>query len=416
MPDAMRSGSYSISQTTPWPGRSHHGLGESHVRSTFPDPARAGILRNRGRRGLRGSLATGRPRLPARRQMVTAADHGGGPGRVYADLRFHDPGDRTGGGPHRRRPPLSVGRYDGAQRHGEHHRGGAGGHRALGPVSARRPPVPDQRCRMVGTALHELQGLRTADGRYASDRSSHRLAARHSLPGPTRLDVDQGQEERVESGRSVCRRGAAPLLSIRRRVVGADMTSHRLVVRPWLIALVVVASSCSDPSPVGVGPGMPGLLAGRAKATAPSFVQCSPVSYDSVSLVIGPAGGWLVVGANVLWVDSLALSAPVQITAVAPSDTIRRVRLHPDGLQFKTGTHGLGAVVATNLDNCKLRKNTLPRIANVTDALALVEYVESPAAAVDSMLVARFRTDSGGWTPYWAFGALHHFSNYAVAW
>ncbi len=194
------------------------------------------------------------------------------------------------------------------------------------------------------------------------------------------------------------------------------MTSNRLVVRPWLIALLVLASSCSDPSPVGVGPGIPGLLAGKVKATAPSFVQCSPVQYDSVSQVIGPAGGWLVVGANVLWVDSLALSAPVQITAVAPSDTIRRVRLRPDGLQFKTGTHGLGAVVATNLANCKLRRNTFPRIANVTDSLALVEYVESPAAAVDSMLVARFRVDSGGWTPYWAFGALHHFSNYAVAW
>ena len=194
------------------------------------------------------------------------------------------------------------------------------------------------------------------------------------------------------------------------------MTSHRLVVRPWLIALVILASSCSDPSLVGVGPGIPGLLAGRVKATAPSFVQCSPVPYDSVSQVIGPAGGWFVVGANVLWVDSLALSAPVQITAVAPSDTIRRVRLHPDGLQFSTGKHGLGAVVATNLNNCKLRKNTIPRIANVTDSLALVEYVDSPAAAVDSMLVARFRTDSGGWTPYWAFGALHHFSNYAVAW
>jgi hypothetical protein len=24
--------------------------------------------------------------------------------------------------------------------------------------------------------------------------------------------------------------------------------------------------------------------------------------------------------------------------------------------------------------------------------------------------------DSGGWTPYWAFGTLRHFSNYAVAW
>jgi len=194
------------------------------------------------------------------------------------------------------------------------------------------------------------------------------------------------------------------------------MTSHRVLVRSWLIALVVVASSCSDPSPTGADLATPGLLAGKVKATAPSFVQCSPVSYDSVSQVIGPAGGWFVVGTNVLWVDSLALSAPVKITAVAPSDTIRLVRLHPEGLVFKTGTHGLGAVVATNLDNCRLRKNTIPRVANVTDSLALVEYLDSPVAAVDSMLVARFRTDSGGWTPYWAFGALHHFSNYAVAW
>ena len=194
------------------------------------------------------------------------------------------------------------------------------------------------------------------------------------------------------------------------------MTSNRLVVRPWLIALLVVASSCTDPAPTGADLATPGLLAGKVKAITPSFVQCSPVAYDSVSQVIGPAGGWFVVGANVLWVDYLSLSDPVKITAVAPSDTIRRVRLHPYGLQFKTGTHGLGAVVATNLDNCRLRRNTMPRIANVTDSLALVEYLADPAAAVDSMLVTRFRADSGGWTPYWAFGALHHFSNYAVAW
>jgi hypothetical protein len=193
------------------------------------------------------------------------------------------------------------------------------------------------------------------------------------------------------------------------------MTSNRLIVRPWLIALVVLASSCSDPSPTSADLETPGLLAGRRQA-APSLVPCARVPYDSVSQVIGPAGGWFVVGANVLWVDSLALSAPVKITAVAPSDTVRRVRLHPDGLVFRTGTHGLGAVIATSLDNCKLRKNSLPRIANVTDSLAVVEYLESPSAGVDSLIVARFRADSGGWTPYFAFGALRHFSNYAVAW
>jgi hypothetical protein len=195
------------------------------------------------------------------------------------------------------------------------------------------------------------------------------------------------------------------------------MFVRRSVILPALLAAAIAAAvSCADPSPTGADLVTPGLMAGKVKSTALSLVQCAPVPYDSVSQVIGPAGGWFVVGANVLWVDSLALSAPVTITAVAPSDTIRLVRLHPDGLVFNTGTHGLGAVIATNLDNCKLRKNTIPRIANVTDAMALVEYVESPSAAVDSLIVARFRADSGGWTPYFAFGALRHFSNYAVAW
>jgi len=192
------------------------------------------------------------------------------------------------------------------------------------------------------------------------------------------------------------------------------MTSNRSFVRR-LIPLMLLAAACSDPSPSGVDLGPLAPLAARVRATS-NLVACGKLPYDSVSKVIGPAGGWFVVGANVLWVDSLALSAPVKITAVAPSDTVRRVRLHPDGLVFKTGTHGLGAVVATNLDQCKLRHNELPRIANVTDALAIVEYLESPSAVVDSLVVMRFRMDSGGWTPYWAFGALKHFSNYAVAW
>ena len=193
------------------------------------------------------------------------------------------------------------------------------------------------------------------------------------------------------------------------------MTSNRIFVRR-LIPLMLLAASCSDPSPTGADLATPGLLAGKTKAAGSSLGACGKLPYDSVSRVIGPAGGWFVVGANVVWVDSLALSAPVTITAVAPSDTVRRVRLRPDGLVFKTGTHGLGAVVATNLDKCKLRRNALPRIANVTDALTVVEYLESPAPAVDSLVVMRFRVDSAGWTPYWAFGALRHFSNYAVAW
>jgi hypothetical protein len=194
------------------------------------------------------------------------------------------------------------------------------------------------------------------------------------------------------------------------------MTINRIFAQHWLIPLALLASSCSDPSPVGVDPGTPGMLAGKVKSTGTNLVQCARLPYDSVSQVIGPAGGWFVVGAHVLWFDSLALSSPVTITAVAPSDTVSWVRLRPDGLVFQPGTHGVGAVVATSLDHCKLRRNAVPRIANVTDALSLVEYLEAPAAGVDSLVVMRFQADSGGRPSYWSFGALRHFSNYAVAW
>src|SRR5213079_3066939 len=61
----------------------------------------------------------------------------------------------------------------GARGHRAHHRGGFGGHGAVGSVPARRPPIPDQRRGMVGGALYELQGLRGADGRCAPDRPDH---------------------------------------------------------------------------------------------------------------------------------------------------------------------------------------------------------------------------------------------------
>jgi len=128
--------------------------------------------------------------------------------------------------------------------------------------------------------------------------------------------------------------------------------------------------------------------------------------------VIGPEGGWLVASGHVLLVDSLALSSPVSITAVAASDTLNLVRFQPEGLRFKSGTHGIGALVATNLDNCNVHPNQVLHIAHVSDSLAILDFLQSPTGS-DTLIVIKYKTYLGS---LWIAGLLRHFSNYAVAW
>jgi hypothetical protein len=193
------------------------------------------------------------------------------------------------------------------------------------------------------------------------------------------------------------------------------MTSmNRFYVRRWLIPLALLASasaaasSCSDPSPVGVAP--PTLAARRVGGGR--LVSCTPLAYDSVTRVIGPAGGFLVAGGHVLVVDSLALSSPVTITVVAPSQSVNVVRFRPEGLKFRTGAHGIGALVATNLDNCNVHAGQVLQVVNVTDSLSILGILQAPTTT-DSAVVVKYKTYLGS---LWVGGRLQHFSNYAVAW
>ncbi len=189
---------------------------------------------------------------------------------------------------------------------------------------------------------------------------------------------------------------------------------NRTYIRRWLIPLALLAgasaaaSSCSDPSPVGVQP--PPLT--EQKVGAGRLLSCPPAAYDSVTQVIGPAGGLLVVGGHVLVVDSLALTSPVSITAVAPSQSVNLVRFRPEGLKFKPGVHGIGALVATNLDNCGVHPNQVLQIVHVDDSLSILGYLQAPTST-DSAVVVKYKTYLGS---LWVGGLLHHFSNYAVAW
>ncbi len=190
---------------------------------------------------------------------------------------------------------------------------------------------------------------------------------------------------------------------------------NRTYVRRWLIPLALLAgasaaaSSCSDPSLVGVTTAP--MLAAQ-KVGGGRLLSCPPASYDSVTQVIGPAGGLLVVGGHVLVVDSLALTSPVSITAVAPSQSVNLVRFRPEGLKFKPGVHGIGALVATNLDNCGVHPNQVLQIVHVDDSLSILGYLQSPTST-DSAVVVKYKTYLGS---LWVGGLLHHFSNYAVAW
>lgn len=189
---------------------------------------------------------------------------------------------------------------------------------------------------------------------------------------------------------------------------------HRMSIRRSLIPLVLLAAmaaatSCSDRSPMGV----PAFQKGGRWAVSTKgsgLVACSQI-YDSVTQVVGPAGGIIAVGNHFLWVDSMALSDTVSITAVAPADTVRWVRFQPDGLQFRTNGAGWSALLYTSFKDCGVPTADTLKIAQVTDSLHVIRYLAPPDS---TWIQVKKRAWSQG--NQFVAGVLHHFSQYAVAW
>jgi hypothetical protein len=190
-------------------------------------------------------------------------------------------------------------------------------------------------------------------------------------------------------------------------------SENRISLRRSLIPLVLLAAlaaSCADPSPMGV----PDFHRG-GRGTGPTkkgagLVTCAQ-TYDSVTQVVGPAGGLIAVGHHYLWVDSAALADPVSITAVAPADTVRWVRFKPDGLQFRTNGGGWSAVLATTFTDCGVPTVDTLKIAQVTDSLKVIHFLAPP----DSTWIQSTRRRGVREIQYVA-GVLRHFSQYAVSW
>ena len=185
-----------------------------------------------------------------------------------------------------------------------------------------------------------------------------------------------------------------------------------------LLGASVAATNCGTPSPVGVDARGPALAASRgsphddaddaddADEEGDSLVSCRPLPYESVTQTIGPEGGVLEVRRNWLVVPRGALKEPVSITAVAPSDTLALVRFQPEGLRFLTTAY---LVVA--YDNCRVTRTVTPRIAHVTDALNVIEFLPAVTASPADPRFKKVRNDHQR-----IVGELQHFSNYAVAW
>ena len=168
-----------------------------------------------------------------------------------------------------------------------------------------------------------------------------------------------------------------------------------------------IAFAC-DRSPTAVP--APTVLAARsqpASSKKSGLIPCSQ-SYDSVTNLIGPAGGSLSVGVHILYVDALALSHTVSITAVAPVATVRWVRFQPEGLVFQTNpTDGWGAILYTSYKDCGVPTSDTLRIAQVSDSLSVLGYLQ---------IVAKSKKNPWSQGTQFVVGLLPHFSNYAVAW
>jgi len=181
-------------------------------------------------------------------------------------------------------------------------------------------------------------------------------------------------------------------------------------VRPLVVGFVVcaIAFAC-DRSPTA--PPTAPLAASKVQSQSTSkktgLIPCAQ-SYDSMTQVIGPKGGYFAVGPHYLFVDSLVLTNPVSITAVAPADTVRWVRFQPDGLLFPTNqVDGWGAVVYTNYSDCGLPASDTLRIAQVSDSLSILGYLQTYVKA---------KKNPWSQGQQYVAALLPHFSNYAIAW
>jgi len=166
-------------------------------------------------------------------------------------------------------------------------------------------------------------------------------------------------------------------------------------VKATRLLLVAGLLACGDRAPTGVNPKAL-LFPPPPPLWRAGLVRCAPLPADSVSQLIGPLGGVLEIGPDRLSIPAGALDAPVEITAIAPSDTVNRVRLEPHGLTFRKPVS-----LTMGYAHCEALASLVPkRVAYIDGALAILELLPSADNLPARAVTARLR----------------HFSDYAIAW
>ena len=171
------------------------------------------------------------------------------------------------------------------------------------------------------------------------------------------------------------------------------MTRIRWLLPITIVAAALIVGSCDPTAPSAVAP-----------VTAPPvellddvrLLSCSPLPADSVTQVIGPAGGVLVVGPHRFIVPEGALDSAVAITATITPEAVDRVHFAPEGLQFARP-----ARLRMSYAHCGPVSWLVPRfIVHVDEDLSILDVLPSLNDVLRQRVSAR----------------IEHFSDYAVAW
>lgn len=129
---------------------------------------------------------------------------------------------------------------------------------------------------------------------------------------------------------------------------------------------------------------------------APSFTACKPLPEASASGWIGPKGGLLRAGPHTLKVPPTALNSTVFITLEAPSSSINRIGLEPQGLKFNAG---IGAYLTVSYENCTVPPGSEQRVVRISESLTVLQVTPS---LMDSATLT-------------VEGKVLHFSGYALS-
>lgn len=183
------------------------------------------------------------------------------------------------------------------------------------------------------------------------------------------------------------------------------MKSGRLWFSPLLLGAIATAWSCGDAATTGpdLQASVSGLASGSSSRNAvrkvaqhTGLVSCSELPAASATLNLGPAGGWISAGSAILVIPKGSLADTVTITVEALADTVRAVRLLPDGLRFEAPGY-----LVLSYEDCQTKGKPSPkRVAYTSHSWEILEYVPSLDLGRSKKVV----------------GELSHFSNYAVAW